>query len=96
MSPLNVAAPLVPVVAVALLAVAPTGETVAVTVTPFWLTGLLFASCSWTTGCWANATPLCALLDGGVVSTTFVAAPAAMVKPLLLAPVGPVAAAVRV
>ena len=90
------AAPLAPVVAVALLALAPAGETVAVTVTPFWLTGLLFASWSWSTGCWASATPLCALLEGWVVSASFVAAPAEMVKPLLLAPVSPVAAAVRV
>src|SRR5439155_2147786 len=41
-----------------------------------WLTGLPLASWSWSTGCWAKATPLCAALDGAVVSTSFVAAPA--------------------
>src|SRR5207247_9767012 len=49
--------------------------TVAVTTTPLWLTGLPLASWSWSTGCWTNATPLCAVLDGAVVSTSFVAAP---------------------
>ena len=82
--------------AVALLAVAPAGATVAVTVTLLWLTGLLFASWSWTTGCWASATPLCALVEGWVVSTSFVAAPAEMAKAVLLLPVRPVAAAVSV
>src|SRR5690348_3566553 len=75
--PLNVAAPPAPVVAVAPLRVAPGDPeaTVAVTVTLVWLTGLLFASSSWATGCCANATPLCAVLDGSVVSTTFAAGP---------------------
>src|SRR5437667_3277417 len=75
-SPVNVADPFDPVVAVALLGVAPAGLTVAVTTTPLWLTRLPLASCSWSTGCWANATPLCAALDGAVVSASFVAAPA--------------------
>src|SRR5437667_5343870 len=75
-SPVNVADPFDPVVAVALLGVAPAGLTVAVTTTPLWLTGLPLASWSWSTGCWANATPLCAALDGAVVSASFVAAPA--------------------
>src|SRR5256886_3110686 len=48
-SPLNVAAPVVPVVAVLLLAVAPAGLGVAVTTTLLWLTGLPLASCSCTT-----------------------------------------------
>src|SRR5206468_536453 len=65
-----------PVVAVALLGVAPAGLTVAVTTTPLWLTGLPFASSSWSTGCWANATPLCPALDGAVVKATRPAAPA--------------------
>src|SRR2546428_9202125 len=68
--------PLPLVVAVALLGVAPAGLTVAVTTTPLWLTGLPLASWSCSTGCWANATPLCAVLEGWVVSASFVAAPA--------------------
>src|SRR5881398_2138678 len=75
-SPVNVADPFEAVVAVALLGAAPAGLTVAVTTTPLWLTGLPLASWSWSTGCWANATPLCAALDGAVVSASFVAAPA--------------------
>ena len=84
--------------AVAPLKVAPAGPDaiVAVTTVPFWLTGLPLASWIWTTGCWASATPLCALLEGWVVSTSFVAAPAEMAKAVLLPPVRPVAAAVSV
>src|SRR5438309_4839721 len=74
--PLNVALPLGSVVAVLLLAVAPAGLGVAVTTTPLWLTGFPLASCSCTTGCCASGAPLCALLDGGVVITSRVAAPA--------------------
>ncbi len=48
----------------------------AVTVTPAWLTALPAASRSCTTGCRANATPLCADVDGCVVSVSWVAAPA--------------------
>src|SRR5947199_9894257 len=55
---------------------APAGLTVAVTTTPLWLTGLPLASSSWSTGCWANATPLCPALDGAVVKATRPAAPA--------------------
>src|SRR5436309_9194312 len=75
-SPVNVADPFEAVVAVALLGAAPAGLTVAVTTTPLWLTGLPLASWSWSTGCWTNATPLCAVLDGAVVRTSFFAAPA--------------------
>ena len=50
-SPLNVAAPPGPVVAVALLGAAPDCTTLAVTSTLAWLTGLPLASWSWTTGC---------------------------------------------
>src|SRR5206468_11843100 len=57
-------------------AVRPSGLTVAVTTTPLLLTGLPFASWSCTTGCCANGTPLRAVLDGGVVSTSWVAVPA--------------------
>src|SRR5204862_392165 len=61
---------------VLLLAVAPAGLGVAVTTTPLWLTGLPLASWSWTTGCWASGAPLCAVAEGGVVSTSRVAVPA--------------------
>src|SRR5206468_5636869 len=57
-------------------AVAPAGLGDAVTTTPPWLTGLPLASCNCTTGCGASGAPLCALLDGGVVSTRRVAVPA--------------------
>src|SRR2546426_7937057 len=56
--------------------VAPAGLSVAVTTTPLWLTGLPLASSSWSTGCWANATPLCAALEGDVVKASRPAAPA--------------------
>src|SRR5437762_13248570 len=49
--------------------------TVAVTTTPLWLTGLPLASSSCSTGCWANATPLCPALDGAVVKASRAAAP---------------------
>src|SRR5213078_984927 len=62
--------------AVLLVGVAPAGLAVAVTSTPLWLTGLPFASCSCTTGCCNNGAPLRAVLDGGVVSASCVAAPA--------------------
>src|SRR5436309_10950643 len=75
-SPVKVATPLPLVVAVALLGAAPAGLTVAVTTTPLWLTGLPLASSSWSTGCWAKATPLCPALDGAVVKATRPAAPA--------------------
>ena len=75
-SPLNVAAPVVPVVAVALLGVAPVGVTVAVTTSPLWLTGLPLPSRSCATGCWTNATPLCAVAEGWVVSVSCAATPA--------------------
>src|SRR5438309_10202341 len=74
--PIYVALPLGSVVAVLLLAVAPAGFGVAVTTTPPWLTGLPFASWSWTTGCCASGAPLRAVADGGVVRASLVAAPA--------------------
>jgi len=77
--------------------VAPAGATVAVTTTPLSLTGLLFASCSWSIGCRANVTPLCALLDGAVVITSFVAVPAVPVAVNVTElPVKPLAVAVTV
>src|SRR5436190_2782553 len=72
----KVAAPFCVVVAVLLLAVAPAGLGVAVTTTPIWLTGLPLASWSCTRGCCNNGAPLRAVLDGGVVSASCVAAPA--------------------
>src|SRR2546429_10008727 len=48
----------------------------AVTVTWAWLTGLPLASRNCTTGCWAKAAPLWALLDGWVVILSCVAGPA--------------------
>src|SRR2546428_5367310 len=68
--------------------------TTVVTVTPLWLTGLPLASCSWSTGCWARATPLCALLDGSVVIVSFAAAPAVAVAVKVTGlPVSPLAVA---
>ncbi len=85
--PLNVATPFSPVVAVLLLAVAPAGLGVAVTTTPLWLTGLPLASWSCTTGCCASSTPLRAVLDGGVVSASLLAAAAVTLKEPLVTPV---------
>src|SRR5207249_845335 len=56
---------------------APPPEAIAaVTVTPDWLTALPAPSRTCTTGCWANATPLCAVPDGCVVNVSSVAVPA--------------------
>src|SRR5436309_6651199 len=96
--PLNGAAPLEPVVAVAFDSVAPAGPLaiVAVTRSPLWLTGLPFASCTCTTGCWVNATPLCALLEGWVLSASWLAVPAPSVIPLDVTAVSPVVARLSV
>jgi len=53
LSPLKLAAPFEPVVAVALPSVAPLGPEAieAVTVVPLWLMGLPLASCTCSTGC---------------------------------------------
>src|SRR5438093_6980991 len=92
------AAPLPVVVAEALASVPPGPlATTAVTVTPFWLTGLPLASCSCTTGCWANGAPLCALLDGSVIMASFAAAPVVPVAVNVTGlPVSPAAVAVSV
>src|SRR5437773_11798061 len=79
-SPLNVAAPVVPVVAVLLLAVAPAGLGVAVTTTLLWLTGLPLASCSCTAGCCANESGSGAGREGGVVRVVGVDASAVPVR----------------
>src|SRR5947207_14495605 len=93
----KVAAPFDPVVAVLLLAVAPAGLGVAVTTTPIWLTGFPLASCSCTTGCCCSGAPLCAVLEGGVVSASRVAAPAVPVAVNVTGlPLRPEAAAVTI
>src|SRR3989442_1100580 len=63
----------------------------AVTTTPAWLTAYPDPSRSCTTGCWAKATPLCAVADGSVVTVNCVAVPAVMVITVELTPVRPVA-----
>ena len=68
----------------------------AVTLTSDWLTGLPLASRSWITGCCAKGTPLCAVLDGSVVTVNWVAAPAVIVTVAELTPVSPVAEKLRV
>src|SRR5438128_11545364 len=79
--PLNVAAPLATVVAVALLNVAPAGPEAitAVTGTPAPPAGLPAPSRTWSTGCGVNAAPLVAVGEGWVVIVSCAAAPAAAV-----------------
>src|SRR5437667_7372592 len=76
--PLNVAAPLASVVAVALLSVAPAGPEAitAVTGTPAPPAGLPAPSRTWSTGCGVNAAPLVAVAGGWVVIVSCVAVPA--------------------
>src|SRR5207245_4692041 len=76
--PLNVAAPLASVVAVALLNVAPAGPEAitAVTGTPAPPAGLPAPSRTWSTGCCPKAAPLVAVGDGWVVIVSWVAVPA--------------------
>src|SRR2546430_17058351 len=68
----------------------------AVTVTPAWLTALPLASRNCTTGCRANATPLCAVADGAVLIVSCVAAPAVAVALKLTGDPAPVACTVCV
>src|SRR5205814_7660879 len=68
----------------------------AVTVTPAWLTALPAASRSCAAGCWANATPLCAVADGWVVRVRWVATPAPTVIVPETAGVRPAATKLRV
>src|SRR2546426_1030025 len=77
-NPLNVAAPLPTVVAVAFLSVAPAvpEAITAVTGTPAPPTGLPAPSRTWSTGCCPKAAPLVAVGDGWVVIVTCVAVPA--------------------
>src|SRR3989442_3839310 len=76
--PLNVAAPLATVVAVALLNVAPAGPEAitAVTGTPAPPAGLPAPSRTWSTGCGLNGAPLVAVGGGWVVIVSWVAVPA--------------------
>src|SRR2546430_17299177 len=75
----KLATPLAFVVAVSVPPSAPAPLAIAaVTVTPVWPTGLPLASRSCTTGCWAKAAPLWALLDGWVGMLTWAAAPHVM------------------
>src|SRR5205809_663503 len=77
-SPLNVAAPLASVVAVALLSVAPAGPEAitAVTARSAPPAGLPAPSRTWSTGCGLNGAPLPAVGDGWVVIVSCVAVPA--------------------
>src|SRR2546426_2419126 len=76
--PLNVAAPLASVVAVALLNVAPAGPEAitAVTGTPAPPAGLPAASRTWSTGCCPKAPPLAAVGDRSGLIVPRVAGPA--------------------
>src|SRR5437773_1886065 len=89
-SPLNVAAPLASVVAVALLSVAPAGPDAitAVTTRSAPPAGLPAPSRTWSTGCGLNGAPLPAVGDGWVVIVSCVAVPAPSV-------IGPEVAGVR-
>src|SRR5437667_5740814 len=90
-SPLNVAAPLASVVAVALLSVAPAGPDAitAVTGTPAPPAGLPAPSRTWSTGCGVNAAPLAAVGEGSVGIVGWVAAPAPSVMVADVAGVSP-------
>src|SRR2546426_12013500 len=83
-NPLNVAAPLPTVVAVAFVSVAPAGPEAitAVTGTPAPPAGLPAPSRTWSTGCGVNAAPLAAVGEGSVVIVSVAAAPAAIVNPV--------------
>src|SRR2546428_3854866 len=77
-NPLNVAAPLPTVVAVAFVSVAPAGPVAitAVTGTPAPPAGVPPPSRTWSTGCGGNAAPLAAVAGGWVVIVSWGAAPA--------------------
>src|SRR5438128_11816272 len=90
-NPLNVAAPLPTVVAVAFVSVAPAGPVAitAVTGTPAPPAGLPAPSRTWSTGCCPKAAPLAAVGEGSVVIVSGAAAPAAIVNPPDVAAVRP-------
>ncbi|MBK8006655.1 MAG: hypothetical protein IPK12_22955 [Gemmatimonadetes bacterium] len=87
--PLKAAWPCALVVTVVVPASVPPVETLTVTATPACATGLLLASRSCTTGCVASSEPLCAVVEGAVVSASCVAVPAPMVMVPELTPVRP-------
>ena len=78
--------------------VAPLGPDaiVAVTTVPLWLTGLPLTSWTWSTGCCANAAPLCAVFEGWVVMPSWVATPAVMEIVVDVAAASPEALKLRV
>src|SRR5437667_8021916 len=96
--PLNVAAPLATVVAVALLSVAPPGPDAitAVTGTPAPPAGLPAPSRTWSAGCGLNAAPLAGVAGGWMVIVNWVAVPAPSVIVLEVAGVSPGSAERRV
>src|SRR2546430_260236 len=91
--PLNVAAPLPTVVAVACLSVAPAGPEAitAVTGTPAPPAGLPAPSRTWSTGCGVNAAPLAAVAGGWVVIVSCAAAPAVAIAEKFTGDPAPVA-----
>src|SRR2546430_2442634 len=91
--PLNVAAPLASVVAVALLNVAPAGPEAitAVTGTPAPPAGVPAPSRTWSTRCGVDAAPLAAAREGSVVIVRWGAAPSPRVVVEGAAGVGPAA-----
>src|SRR5438552_1107569 len=97
-NPLNVAAPLATVVAVALLSVAPAGPVAitAVTISPAPPAGLPAASRTWSTGGGVNAAPLVAVGEGWVVIVSCAAAPAVAVALKVTGEPAPVACTVWV
>src|SRR6266581_1573542 len=92
-NPLNVAAPLATVVAVALLNVAPAGPEAitAVTGTPAPPAGLPAPSRTWITGCGLNGAPLVAVTAGSVVMVSCAAAPAVAIAEKFTGDPAPVA-----
>src|SRR2546422_1040799 len=97
-NPLNVAAPLPTVVAVAFVSVAPAGPVAitAVTGTPAPPAGLPAPSRTWSTGCCPKAAPLVAVGEGWVVIVSWVAAPAVAVVLKVTGEPAPVACTVWV
>ncbi len=76
-SAVNAARPAAFVVTLAPVTAAPPPTTAAITPTPACGTSFPLTSRSWTAGCGASATPLCAAVPGSVTSTAWLAAPAA-------------------
>src|SRR5437667_10572372 len=96
--PLNVAAPLPTVVAVAFVSVAPAGPVAitAVTGTPAPPAGLPAPSRTWSTGCGVHAAPRAAVAGGWVVIVSWLAPPAVAVALKVTGEPAPVACTVWV